>query len=294
MPHRETWAALPPTLRHAIEAETGPVVDTTPPTFGKSSEFSAKLHTARGDWFCKGVRTSRPYAWTHRNELAVGRDLPPQIAPALLFDIEQDGWLMLGFELAPGTHADLTPASRDLLPVRDLVAEIGARLTPCPSSAKATLSERWADVPGWAELRDDRPDDLHPWACDHLDALADIDTRADLDGDTLVHFDLNPGNVLVHNGAARAIDWAWSARGPAWVDPAYLVVRLLHAGHTAEDAERWAHDIPAFAQAPNHLITAFAVRLAGAWESLARSPKARDHARQLADTAREWAEYRLA
>ncbi len=201
---------------------------------------------------------------------------------------------MLGYELAPGVHPDLSPGSPHLERVRDLVIEIGEQLTPCPEAAKYALAERWAGAPGWAELRDRRPDDLDLWARDHVDALAESEARVCLDGDTLAHVDLHPGNILVGEGHSVAVDWAWSARGPAWLDSAYLVVRLVNEGHSPKQAETWALDIPAFSAAPDHVLTAFAVRLSGMWECIARSPKARSHARRLADTARQWARYRLA
>lgn len=164
MPIRRRWEELPSAVRDAIEAEIGHVVSVEPPTRGQSSEFSAALRARGGAYFVKGVRVDRPYAWTHRNEAAIGPHLPAGIAPALRWKVEEDGWLMLGFELATGTHPDLSPRSPHLPYVRDLVVRLGEELTPCPSAAKHSLAERWAAAPGWTELRDGPPDDLDAWA----------------------------------------------------------------------------------------------------------------------------------
>ncbi|UGQ14687.1 aminoglycoside phosphotransferase [Yinghuangia sp. ASG 101] len=294
MPIRQPWDALPCSVRRAIETEIGAVTSVKQPARGQNSEFSATLRTQQnGAHFVKGVRVDRPYSWSHRNEAAVGPYLPPGIAPTLHWEIENDGWLMLGFELAPGVHPDLSPGSPHLLRVRDLVITIGEELTPCPGAAKHALAERWAEAPGWAELRDRRPGDLDPWALDHAEALAEIEAYVSFEGDTLAHVDLHPGNILVGEDRSVAVDWAWSARGPVWLDPAYLVIRLINAGHSPQQAETWAQDIPAFSAAPDDVLTAFAVRLSGMWECIARSPKARSHARQLADAARQWARHRL-
>ncbi|MGW1998116.1 hypothetical protein [Embleya sp. NPDC001921] len=89
--------------------------------------------------------------------------------------------------------------------------------------------------------------------------------------------------------------------GPVGVTAGYLrgrtdflvVVRLMHEGHTPEAAEAWAKHVPAFAKALDRVIDAFAAKLSGMWEFITRSSRARPHSRALADTAREWARYRL-
>ncbi len=149
MPTREPWAALPHSLRSAVEDAVGEVLSVDEPAMGRSSEFSAMLTTVHNAFFWKGVRTDRSYAWTHRNEAVVGPLPPPDIAPMLLWEIERDGWLMLGFERALGVHSSLSRGSPDLDAVRELVVRIGDELTPCPAEARR-LSDRCADAPGWA------------------------------------------------------------------------------------------------------------------------------------------------
>ncbi|MFE5327274.1 hypothetical protein ACFRCG_12910 [Embleya sp. NPDC056575] len=293
MPRRHAWTELPLSVREKIQLHTGPVRSTRAPDFGKSSEFSATLDTACGLVFCKGVRADRTYAWTHRNEAAVAPFLPATLAPRLLWEVTQDGWLMLGFEFVPGHHPSLSPTSGDLDVIGDLVVTMAETLTPCPAAARHSIADRWGGAPGWSAVHAASPADLDPWAREHLGVLATLERGARLDGDTLVHSDLHQANMLAEDGRVRVIDWAWSARGAAWIDTAYVVVRLIHEGHTPEAAETWAMHVPAFAKAPEPVITAFAAKLAGMWEYIARSSRARPHARALADTARRWARYRL-
>ncbi|MFE3205627.1 hypothetical protein [Embleya sp. NPDC059237] len=293
MPRRHSWIELPLSVREQIQLHTDLVLWTRAPGFGKSSEFSATLHAAGGTVFCKGVRVDRAHAWTHRNEAAVAPFLPAALAPQLLWEVAKDGWLMLVFEYVPGRHPSLSPTSAHLDLIGDLVVTMAEALTPCPAAARHSLAERWGTVPGWAAVHAASPADLDPWAREHLDVLATLERGAWLDGDTLVHSDLHQGNMLAEDGRVRVIDWARSARGAAWIDTAHLVVRLIHEGHTPETAEAWAIHVPAFARAPEPVITAFAAKLAGMWEYIARSPRARPHARALADTARRWARHRL-
>ncbi|WP_406284557.1 phosphotransferase family protein [Embleya sp. NBC_00896] len=290
---RRQWAELPRDARDAIERQIGLVRSVATPDLGVSSEFTAILTTDCERVFCKGIRADGQRAWMHRNEAAVSPHVPAEWSPPLLWELVVAGWLLLGFEYVPGSHPDLSPNSADLGPVAETVAALADVLTPCPAAARYQLGDRWGGALGWAALYGNAPDDLDPWARRQIATLATWERTAWLSGDTLAHVDLNPGNMLVTDGRVRVVDWAWSARGPAWVDAAYLVVRLVHKGHAPESAEAWARQVPAFAKAPEPVLTAFAAKLAGMWEFTARSPKARPHARALADAARVWVAHRL-
>ena len=58
-----------------------------------------------------------------------------------------------------------------------------------------------------------------------------------LSGQTLLHTDYNPYNVLVDADTARLVDWAWPTLGAAFIDPCCLIVHLMMAGHTAGEAK---------------------------------------------------------
>lgn len=93
--------------------------------------------------------------------------------------------------------------------------------------------------------------------------------RAELfGGDGLAHTDWSPTNILIVNGHARMLDWAWPTKGARWIDPACWTVWLIASGHTPYEAEAWAAELPAFATAPTASVTAFAAAQAAMWEDI--------------------------
>ena len=61
-----------------------------------------------------------------------------------------------------------------------------------------------------------------------------------------------------------------------------MMLRLVEAGHSIEDAEAWAHERTSFAGVTDQALTAFAVYVAGLWTHWAVSapePGADDRAR---------------
>lgn len=287
------WDALPGSVRSAVEQQCGPVVKAETPDLGCSSEFSATLYLENGRVFCKGIRTDSPAAWMHRNEAAVNRTLPAGLAPRLLWEAEVDGWLMLGFEHAAGRHPDLSPDSADLIPVAEAVAALG-QLTPSAMPDRS-IAARWARLPVWRQYAHDPPDDLDLWEWQNLPHLAKLEEAAPeiLDGDALLHTDLQAGNLLINDGAVTIIDWAWASRGASWIDPAFMVIRLIAAGHSPERAESWACRVPAWRAAPTGAVTVFAATVLGLWGHKTRSTSARSHSARLTDVAREWTRHRL-
>ncbi|NKE56057.1 hypothetical protein FXN61_04120 [Lentzea sp. PSKA42] len=264
---RPAWQDLPTGLREAVQDRTGPVLEAEIPSVGRNSAFAASLTTASGRVFCKGGRAEGPQAIMHRNEAAVNPFLPKNLAPQLLWHIEQDDWLLLGFEHVSGQHADLSPGSADLSLMADAVRKIGA-IKP-PEVPRRMIADHWE-----AALANGTTSEWAAQAPQHMH------------GSTLVHSDLNPLNVLVAD-TARVVDWAWWRTGAAWIDPAFVVVRLIAEGHEPAGAEEWAAQFDGFRKAPSEAISAFAASLVCLWE------------RKFADTdvtkaARTWAEFRTA
>ncbi|MEV5704077.1 phosphotransferase [Actinoallomurus sp. NPDC052274] len=290
---RHEWDALPQSVRTAVEQQCGLVLKAEIPEMGCSSEFSATLQLQHGRVFCKGIRADNAAAWMHRNEAAVNPLLPRGLAPRLLWHLEVDGWLMLGFEHAAGRHPDLSPDSDDLAPVAETVAAF-QRL---PSSAvpNRSISARWSRLPVWRQYAQAPPPDLDPWEAEHLPRLVEMEAAAHelVDGNALLHTDLQPGNFLIEDGEVTVIDWAWASRGAAWVDPAFMVIRLMAAGHSPGSAESWASQIPAWREAPTTAVTAFAATVLGLWAHKTRSAAARPHSAQLTAVARVWARHRV-
>jgi hypothetical protein len=287
MTNRREWDDLPEGVRHAVERKVGAVLTAESPDAGRSSELSATLSTSSGPVFCKGITADSPSAWMHRNEIVVSRFLPEQLAPRLLWDIEVDGWLLLGFEHVSGQHANLSPDSPDLPLIADAVVEISRTSAPPESVARRPMAAQWKRMVE-EENRAAPPAGADPWSAANAELLATWASRAPehMDGDRLIHSDLNPLNFLVSD-RARVIDWAWWRTGAAWVDPASLVIRLIADGHDPEAAEKWAYQFDGFAEAAPDAITAYCASLVRLWGR--KFPDT-----SITNAARSWVQYRLA
>jgi Ser/Thr protein kinase RdoA (MazF antagonist) len=291
---RREWGDLPAGVREAIEAECGPVAAAVSPPAGRNSDLSATVHTRAGEvLFCKGVETAADSRKTqmHRHEAWVNSSLP-ELAPRLLWRVETDGWLVHGFERVAGQHADLSPGSPDLQLVAAAVTELRRTLTPSPVEAPR-LADQWGRLAAWRRLWHQPPDDLDPSVREHIESFVDWEYRAFelVDGDALCHTDLHALNILV-SGRARVIDWAWSRRCAGWVDPAFLVLRLIEMGHPPAEAELWAEAVPAWRSTSEEARTAFSVAVWGIWEYLQRAAPA-PHRAELSAVAQTWATYRI-
>jgi hypothetical protein len=291
---RREWEDLSAEIRKAIEVRTGPVVKAESPNVGRHSELSATLYTDSGAVFCKGITIAQQHAYMHDNEARINPFLPHFVAPRLLWQIETDGWRLLGFERVVGQHANLSPGSPDLPLVAEAITEIGRTPAPPPELARRSFAAYWSRLQAWHRLGENPPEDLDPWLRANLDRLAEWAPSAAtlLDGDRLLHTDLHSLNILVDD-TARIIDWAWWRTGAPLVDVGFMVARLVAAGHTPDSAEAWADTIPAWAQATIDAQTTFAVTLLGAWEWLQRNDP-RPLWPALTAAVRSWVRHRLA
>lgn len=240
---RVDWTDLDPAARDLIEGHTGPVLAAETAAEGHNSQIAAVLHTAGvGKVFVKGLRLDVRGVVTQHREAVVNPWVRP-LSPALLWAAEDAGWSLLGFEHAPGRHADYRPGSPDIPLVVDAMARL-ARLR-CPDLPQLKRAEqRWAA---------------------HVDDEAKLGLLA---GDTLLHTDYNPYNVLVDGRSARLIDWAWPTKGAAFIDPASLVVRLVFAGHTPTQAEAVVGALPAWRDALPDAVNAFADAVTHMWAEI--------------------------
>jgi Ser/Thr protein kinase RdoA (MazF antagonist) len=97
-----------------------------------------------------------------------------------------------------------------------------------------------------------------------------------LRGDTLVHADPNPHNLIVDDvGDVHLIDWAMACVGPAWADVACTYLHLLHAGQTPAMAHAWAAGVPAWREADPAAVGAFVRGLSGEWVDAVGEAEAR-------------------
>ena len=273
---RDDWSELPEEVRAAVQAWAGPIRKTVPAGEGQSCDTALTLHRdGMPPVFLKGVRgVSREMRWL-RNEVE-SAGLVAGIGPAVLFHHDVGDWFVVAFEYLEGRPAKLAPGSPDLSVVATALGRLGAIRAPELRSLGDRWKARW-----WrglaGELRGRDPGLLEAWEDKAPGLVA---------GDSLVHTDLHEDQfVLDGNGGVRVVDWGWPASGAAWVDPAFLVIRLVGAGHHPADAESWARSHTCWGDASSESVTAFAVYVAGLW-----SAKATEF---LARTARGYADWRL-
>ncbi|MEU4550741.1 hypothetical protein [Micromonospora violae] len=269
MPRRRHWHELPDSVRAEVERYTGPIRSAETIPTGASCDVAVTLDTATGRAFCKGGELSSPAAWLYRNEARVNSWLP-EAAPRLLWTVDHDGWLLLGFEHVAGRHPDLAPGSPDLPLLAELLIELNDQLTPCPPVVVRPFADRWHDLIA-PEL---------------------------VDGDALLHTDMTPRNFVVpkreragSGTRVRVVDWSSPARGAPWIDAAFLLLRLVRAGHTPAAAEAWARQLPAYAAAPEQSLSSFADALTRLWQRKQLAAPAPHHG-PLLDAALRWSAYR--
>jgi hypothetical protein len=260
---RRHWHDLPPAVHAAVECHTGRILKVLPVETGSISDVAVVLDTGDGRYFCKGAAADNPMGWMHRNEARINPHLPPPM-PRLRWQVEQDGWLLLGFEHVDGRHPDLAPGSPDLSGVAAALTAMTTALTPCPPIRLQPATVRWADR-----------------------IAPDL-----VDGDTLVHTDVTPYNFLMHGTSVTVVDWSMPCRGAAWIDTALMIVRLIRAGHTPEQAEAWAGRIPAWSAARSATVDAFADAIAILNRERQHQRPSATHLGPLADAAARWTHHR--
>ncbi|MEW2381446.1 hypothetical protein AB0873_05045 [Micromonospora sp. NPDC047707] len=143
-----------------------------------------------------------------------------------------------------------------------LLSALSRQLTPAPPIPVQRFADRWRDLIA-AEL---------------------------VDGDTLLHTDMTPRNFLLAV-RLRLVDWSSPARGAAWIDTAFMLVRLIRAGHEPAAAEAWARQVPAWVHASDEAVNAFADGLVRLWERKQWAAPGPHHG-PLLDAARRWRAYR--
>ncbi|GAA4235503.1 hypothetical protein GCM10022254_42830 [Actinomadura meridiana] len=265
---RGDWSDLPDGVLGAIMAHTGPIQAVEPAPAGNHADVAATVHAGGERLFVKAARKSEldsdgPEVRSLRWEAAINPHVA-EYAPRLRWTVEVGGWFVLAFEHVRARHADYAPGSADL----DVLAKVidGLRTHPVPSVlARKRVERRW-------------------------EAMADVTVLA---GDTLLHADLNPANVLLGaDGSVYLVDWAFAGRGAAFLELALLVPWLLKAGHTPAEAEGWLSRFPAWTSTGQAAIDLFSRVFADKWKLNLVTNNA-EWTKEHADAARQWADHRL-
>lgn len=260
---RTHWDELSGGVRDAIESRVGSVISAETAAEGLNSALALVLRSDTGAVFVKGLRADHPGSAAQLREAMINPYVL-DVAPELLWRIEIEGWHVLAFDHVDGRHADYAPGSADL-PKVVAAMDVLTKL-PCPDLPLKQAEQRWANY------------------------VDDASARDLLRGDSLLHTDFNPLNILINDGSTYIIDWAWPTRGAAWIDPACLILRLMAAGHTAAEAESWAARTVAWATAPRAGITVFADANRRMWREIARNDP-QPWKQRMATAADAWADY---
>lgn len=301
---RPAWKSLPWHVRDAVAAQLGAtIVSAATQAGGFTHGVAARLRLTDGSRaFVKAIAATDPLAAAYRGEAAAASQLPMAVpSPRLRFSTEVSGWIVLIFDDIEGSHPRLeTPA--ELAEVSRALNILARELTPNPVPGVPLLAELLgAEMKSWRHYAATTPPaDLDDWSRRHLDLLAGLESawEASTTGDTLLHADIRPDNMLrrTTDGTVFVVDWAWPCQGAAWVD---LVGLMPSAAERGLDPDTILAKHPISARVDPAAITAFIVALAGYWTHSARqpavlkSPSLRRHQAQKAHTVKTWLSRRL-
>ncbi|MET9532194.1 aminoglycoside phosphotransferase family protein [Streptomyces sp. NPDC006649] len=252
--------------------------------FDQSGGFSrgtaARLRCADGTRaFAKAVtRGGDPYTVAlAEREAAVAGALTPGFglpAPAFRGSVESAGWFVLLFEDVEGDMAKVPWLPAELALVQRSLVTLAERATPSPLPGLPVWGGELEEWHGWNRLLADADPlrDVDSWTSRNAVRLAEAEAGfpAATAGDTLLHSDLRSDNILLNGGQVTFVDWAWAARGQAWLDPMIFALCAAVQGHPDPEAVFAAHP-SARAAEPAEVDSALAA-LAGRFVVAARQP----------------------
>jgi len=266
--NRPVWNDLPASVRADIEQLVGgSVVRAQNCPGGFSPGFASRLTGADGRRvFVKAIDVEA-WPWDgehHRAEARTAAALPATIpAPKLLGTRDDRKWTILAFEDIDGRQPHQPWVRADL----DQVAAALDRLAEVASPSPIVLPRDHPRLGGWSELACDEHrlmqlPKVSTWAADNLERLIRLEAQGMVvaQGDSLVHFDLYPHNILVAPDRAVFVDWPHARLGASIVD----VVMLLSSVSADEiDPDPILHDCAAARSEKAEVVNAILAAHAG-------------------------------
>jgi len=240
--NRPRWSELPPSVRGQIsELAGGQVVATQNCQGGFSPGFASRLTLAdKQRVFVKAMDAGEwpLQAAFHRDEARVAAALPQAVpAPRFLSSADDGHWVILAFEWADGSEPSLPWRAGELSQVVAAAATMSQALTPSPVAVPADHPR----LGGWADLVADagalgKLPEVSAWAARNLRMLIELEQAglAAARGDTLVHFDALPHNILRTDRRVVFVDWPHARLGAPFID---LLTVLASAGDAGIDLE---------------------------------------------------------
>jgi hypothetical protein len=256
------WDELPEAVRDAIVAHAGHVSGAKVSGDGNNSNLRVIIDTADGQVFLKGIAPGGRGGWK-LDQAAALAPYVSAISPPLLWRVQAEGWDITAWPALPGRPwADQTPGSPDLPKMLAVLRTVGEMRAP--GCVATTAAQYWGRY---------------------------TSEVAALDGDMLVHQDMNLCNFVVNDERAWLVDWGWAVRGPAWLTVAEFVLALLESDWEPGDAERFVKALPAWRAADPRHIDVFARANVAMWDEVLREMPGWPLDWR-AGKAREWAEHR--
>jgi hypothetical protein len=254
---RIDWNELPEAVTKEVDDRVGGL-DATPAASGDHAEIASAVTGTKGTVFVKAAQSDLGVR-SLRYELRVSEAVTRPYSPAVEWHFEADGWLVVGFEHCHGRQAGLSPGSTDLDLLDSYLSELGE--LPAPEVPLFNPQSRF----GFAAPA--------------------------MDGEALIHTDLNPANLIVTPDGLRIVDWAFATKAAPWVELAVLAQWLIGSGHTPEQAEAWLSRHPMWGATDPAALDDFAGRSAGRWQDKAEKSAA-SWVRDLAAWTGRWAIHR--
>ncbi|MBT2229332.1 phosphotransferase [Nonomuraea sp. NEAU-A123] len=274
---RRAWHELPGPLAEEVEGRLGSAVRRFEERRGGFSYGVLGVATLDGGErvFVKAVPADSDHVADYRSEAIVAAALPAGVpAPRFRFSCEADGWVLLCFDVAPGSLPHEPWRPEELAAALRLVTLCARELTPSPIGGLPTVADRMAGrCETWqARERDGATGGLGTWERARLGRLAEVerDWASLVVGDSLLHFDPRFDNLLITpHGRASLVDWGRSCIGPAWAD---LVCLLLESDLGDADPEELFAAHPLGRAAEPERVDALLVAFAGYWTRTAGLP----------------------
>jgi hypothetical protein len=245
---RITWEEVPDPVRAGIEKLIGDrVIAAHSQPGGFSEGVAARLRLAGGGRvFVKaaGAVAAPSAVGFHRREAEITGRLPAGTpTPRLLGTYDDGEWVALLFDEIDGRLPAQPWQPDEFEQVKTAVLVLSELMTPTPVTALDAAPR----LGGWGDLvaagNAGKLAAVSPWAADHLAELLALEERGPeaVRGDTLLHGDLYPFNVMIGGGGVHVIDWPHAWVGAPHCD---LVTLLSSAALSGVDPQEHADAHP--------------------------------------------------
>lgn len=270
------WTDVPGHVRRAVDQRLGSSITSAVTQIGGFSPGAAARVVCRNGRraFVKAVGSAlNPDSpGLNRAEILALSLLPEHVpAPRLLASYDDGDWVALVLEdveghrpALPWTAPDEAAMSRTLSILAGTAAH---EALPAFADVVHALTA-WDDVAANPDGVDGRLEQRLPEMLEQQ-FIAREATR----GDALVHWDARADTVIVREGSAVLLDWAWASRGAPWLDSLLLATDFRVQG--GPDADTFLRRHPVTRSVPATQLRAVIACMVGIWADRARRPAPR-------------------